>query len=343
MKKILVSALEPSANLHLKPVLQKLGEYELLGIFDEEFGEPILNSKEFSVMGFLDIFSKLKKAKKAIDKMAHLSLEASHVLLIDSPAFNLPLSRAIRKINKNVPITWYILPKVWAWKKKRAAEVEKYCTNLASIFPFEQSFYTRSVYVGNPLLDEIKQTKKSFENSGKIVFMPGSRKSEIKSLISVFKEVAASLNKENIIVIPKHFSAYELDELYGDLSAFAISKNAHESLLDAEFAFVCSGTATLEAAIIGTPLALCYKAKKIDYFIAKKFVKLNFIGLANIIFDFYALAPLHKEFLQENACAENLIHEYKNMDKNDYFLRAQKLKEILSHGSSQEVAKIIEV
>ncbi|MDR2789724.1 MAG: lipid-A-disaccharide synthase [Campylobacteraceae bacterium] len=343
MKKLLVSALEPSANLHLKPILKELGEYELSGIFDEEFGSPLLASKEFSVMGFLDIFSKLKKAKNAIDKMARLSLEASHVLLIDSPAFNLPLSQAIRKINKSVPITWYILPKVWAWKKKRAKKVEKYCTNLASIFPFEDKFYARAVYVGNPLLDEIRQAKKSLESSGKIVFMPGSRKSEIKSLMCVFKEVAARLGKENIIVIPKHFSAREIDEIYGDLNKFTVSKNAYESLLSAEFAFICSGTATLEAALIGTPLALCYKAKAVDYFIAKRFVKLKFVGLANIIFDFYGFKPLHEEFLQSAVNAENLIREYNNMDKNGYFSRAQKLKEILSHGSSEVVAKIIKI
>ncbi|MDR1614594.1 MAG: lipid-A-disaccharide synthase [Campylobacteraceae bacterium] len=343
MKKILVSALEPSANLHLKPILEKLGSYELAGIFDEEFGNPLFRSKEFSVMGFLDIFAKLKSAKKAIDKMADLSLKASHVLLIDSPAFNLPLAKKIRKINKDIPITWYILPKVWAWKPKRAAKVEKYCTNLASIFPFEERFYTRSIYVGNPLLDEIKQTKKNLENSGEIVFMPGSRKSEIKSLMSVFKEVAANLNKKNIIVIPKHFNSQEIDALYGDLSGFTISNNAHESLLSAEFAFICSGTATLEAAIIGTPLALCYKAKALDYFIAKRFVKLKFAGLANIIFDFYRHDALHKEFLQESVTAQNLIKEYHDMDKNRYFAHAQKLKEILAHGSSQEVAKIIGV
>ncbi|MDR0762605.1 MAG: lipid-A-disaccharide synthase [Campylobacteraceae bacterium] len=343
MKKLLVSALEPSANLHLKPILKELGEYKLFGIFDEDFGNPLFKSKEFSVMGFLDVFSKLKKAKTAIDKMARLSLEVSHVLLIDSPAFNLPLAKAIRKINKNVPITWYILPKVWAWKKKRAKKVEKYCTNLASIFPFEDRFYTRAVYVGNPLLDEIKQTKKSFENSGKIVFMPGSRKSEIKSLTPIFKEVAAKLNKENIIVIPKHFNTDEIETLYGDLSGFTISKDAHQSLLNAEFAFVCSGTATLEAAIIGTPLVLCYKAKALDYFIARRFVKLKFAGLANIIFDFYNKPPLHKEFLQDEVSVQNLLSEYENMNKEEFFKCSLKLKEILSHGSSEVVAKIIKI
>ncbi|MDR1976239.1 MAG: lipid-A-disaccharide synthase [Campylobacteraceae bacterium] len=343
MKKLLVSALEPSANLHLKPVLDRLENSELLGIFDEEFGKPLYASKEFSVMGFLDIFAKLKKAKIAIDKMAKLSLEASHVLLIDSPAFNLPLAKAIRKINKDIPITWYILPKVWAWRKKRAAKVERYCTNLASIFPFEDKFYTRSVYVGNPLLDEIKQTKQSLENSGKIVFMPGSRKSEIKSLMPIFKEVASNLQKEHIIVIPKHFSDEEIRVLYGDLEGFAVSKDAYKSLLEAEFAFVCSGTATLEASIIGTPLVLCYRAKAVDYFIAKRFVKLKFAGLANIIFDFYGKVPLHREFLQDDVSAQNLLDEYFSIDKEEFLRRSTELKTILSHGSSEVVAKIIGV
>ncbi|MDR0408618.1 MAG: lipid-A-disaccharide synthase [Campylobacteraceae bacterium] len=341
MKKILVSALEPSANLHLKPILDNMKDYELLGIFDPQFGKPVLSSDEFSVMGFLDIFSKIIKAKKAVKKIAKLSVEAEHVLLIDSPAFNLPLAKEIRKIDKNIPITWYILPKVWAWREKRAAEVEKYCTNLASIFPFEERFFTRLVYVGNPLLDEIKKTKKILNKNGKIVFMPGSRKSEVKFLMPIFKKVAASLNGENILVIPKHFNSHEIESLYGDLSGFIVSRDTYESLYEAEFAYICSGTATLEAALIGTPFVLCYKAKKLDFFIAKRFVKLKYVGLANIIFDFYKEPPLHAELLQEDVNVQNLLDEYKNTDKESFFEHSKKLKEILKHGSSEVVAKLV--
>ncbi|MDR1460345.1 MAG: lipid-A-disaccharide synthase [Campylobacteraceae bacterium] len=341
MKKLLVSALEPSANLHLKPILDSLKDYELFGIFDSQFGEPILDSGEFSVMGFLDIFSKIVKAKKAIKKMAKLSVKAEHVLLIDSPAFNLPLAKEIRKINKSIPITWYILPKVWAWRKKRAAKVEKYCTNLASIFPFEDRFFTRSIYVGNPLLDEIKNRKKDLNKNGKIVFMPGSRKSEIKALIDIFKETAKKLNKENVIVIPKHFDKDDIESLYGDLSGFTISYDAYESLYEAEFAYICSGTATLEAALIGTPFVLCYKAKKLDFFIAKRFVKLKYAGLANIIFDFCEEAPLHVELLQEDVNVQNLLNEYESTDRSSFFERSKKLEQILKHGSSEVVAKLV--
>jgi lipid-A-disaccharide synthase len=341
MKKLLVSALEASANLHLEPIVDNMNDCELLGIFDLRFGKPILSSNEFSVMGFSDILSKIAKAKKAIKKMTKLSLEAEHVLLIDSPAFNLPLAKAIRKINKDIPITWYILPKVWAWRKKRAAEIEKHCTNLASIFPFEDRFFTRSIYVGNPLLDEIKKIKKSLSKSGKIVFMPGSRKSEIKALINIFKDTAKRLNKESIVVIPKHFSKNDIELLYGDLSGFTISRNAYDSLYEAEFAYICSGTATLEAALIGTPFVLCYKAGGFDFFIAKRFVKLKYVGLANIIFDFYDEPPLHVELLQENVNVQNLLSEYENIDKESFFRRSKKLEKILKHGSSEIMAKLV--
>ncbi|MDR0579124.1 MAG: lipid-A-disaccharide synthase [Campylobacteraceae bacterium] len=339
--KLLVSALEPSANLHLKPVIDNIKECEFFGIFDQKFGKPFLSSDEFSVMGFSDIFFKIIKAKKAIKKMALLSLEVDHVLLIDSPAFNLPLAKEIRQINKNVPITWYILPKVWAWRRGRAKKVEKYCTNLASIFPFEDRFFTRSVYVGNPLLDEIEKQKKSLDKSNKIVFMPGSRKSEIKALIDIFKQTAKVLNKKSVIVIPKHFNEDDIKSLYGDLDGFTISRDTYGSLYESEFAYVCSGTATLEAALIGVPFVLCYKAKKFDYSVAKRFVKLKHVGLANIIFDFYNERPLHTELLQQDVSVQNLLREYEQMDKESFFKHSQKLKEILKHGSSKIVAKLL--
>lgn len=341
MRKILVSALEPSANLHLKPILDLLKNEEIMGIYDKSFGKPLYDSSEFSVMGFFEVFGKLKKAKEALKKMANLSLEAEHILLIDSPAFNIPLAKEIRKINKDVKITYYILPKVWAWKQKRVEKVEKYCTNLASIFPFEDRFYNKSVYVGNPLLDEITLVKETLTYNDKIAYLPGSRRSEIKRLIGIFKDVAKRLNKHNIVVIPKHFSDEEVDELYGDLSNFEISRDTRSALFESDFAFVCSGTATLEAAIIGVPQVLCYKAKAIDFFIAKRFVKLKYSGLANIIFDFENEKALHKEFFQKDVNVENLINEYEKMDRNEYFNHSQKLRQMLNKGSSQDVAKLI--
>ena len=282
--KLLVSALEPSANLHLEPILNAIDQCEIYGIFDERFGKPLMPSRAFSIMGFLDALPKIRKAKKAIKIMARMSFFVDKVLLIDSPAFNLPLAKAIKTINPNVEIIYYILPKVWAWKPKRVKEMEKYCTVLASIFPFEQQFYTKAVYVGNPLLDEIPLFKLRYEETGVVSFFPGSRKSEIRSLFPIYKELASKIEgKEKLLVIPAHYDYREIAEIYGDIHDFKICRNTYEALERSEFAFVCSGTATLEAALVGVPFVLTYKAKALDYWIAKQFVKLKHVGLANII------------------------------------------------------------
>lgn len=341
--KLLVSILEPSGNLHFEPILNGLGECELLGIFDERFGSPLLPSSAFSIMGFVDAIPKIKLAKETIKKMVKLSFEADKVLLIDSPAFNLPLAKAIKEANPDVEIIYYILPQVWAWKAKRVKKVEKYCDILASILPFEQKFYNKATYVGHPLLDEIATCKESYEKTGIISFLPGSRKSEIKKLFPIYKEVAKRVDKKNILVIPKHFKDKDIDEIYGDVSSFEISRDAHESFLRSEFAFVCSGTATLEASLIGTPLILAYKAKALDAFIARRFVKLSHVGLANIICDFEGFEPLHVELLQEDVTAKNLLREYEKADCERFFKNSVKLRDILAHGSANEMIKLLKV
>ncbi len=341
--KLLVSALEPSGNLHMEPILNSLENYELFGIFDERFGKPLLPSRAFSIMGFIDAIPKIRLAKKAIKDMAKLSLYVDKVILIDSPAFNLPLAKAIKEINPDVKIIYYILPQVWAWKEKRVAKVEKYCDVLASILPFEQQFYNRATYVGHPLLDEIPKCKQKYKKTGYIAYLPGSRKSEIKKLMPLYKEVAKKINKNNILVIPSHFNSSEIKEIYGDIREFDISRDTYKTFLKSEFAFVCSGTATLEAALIGVPLVLAYRAKAIDAFIARMFVKLKHVGLANIIFDFAGFKALHVELLQEDVTVENLMKEYIHMDRELFFANSQKLHEILKYGSKNEMIKLIKI
>jgi len=342
--KLLVSALEPSGNLHLEPILASLPSCELFGIFDERFGKPLLPSRAFSIMGFLDAIPKIRKAKKAIKIMARMSFFVDKVLLIDSPAFNLPLAKAIKTINPNVEIIYYILPKVWAWRPRRVAKVEKYCDVLASILPFEKYYYTKSIYVGNPLLDEIPQFKLCAEETGVIAFLPGSRKSEIKALMPIYKEVASKLEgKVKLLVIPPHLSYQEIIEIYGDVNGFKISRNACEAFLQSEFAFVCSGTATLEAALVGVPFVLAYKAKAFDYWLASHFVRLKHVGLANILFDFKKLEPLHVELLQEEVYADNLLQVYLTTDKQAFFNHAQKLRTILEHGSQEAMISIMKL
>ena len=389
--KYLISCLEPSANLHFKGVFEHLKKldpaYEICGIFDEKLGSPIYKSSEFSAMGFIEILPLILKAKRAIAQMTRLAAECDRVLLIDSPAFNLPLARAIKESGARAEISYYILPQVWAWKQHRAEKLKAFCDNLLSIWPFEAKFFgadckgdkgavpqeaeskdaslqeakdknvapkeyaarpseqsaktAKYSFVGHPLLDEIKFQKTSYEKQGKIAFMPGSRRAEISRLMPIFRALAPKFeNSERILIVPPHLMD-QRDEIYGPLDGFSIANDTPATLKDCDFAFICSGTATLEAALIGTPFVLCYKARAFDVWLARKLVKLKHVGLANIIFDFLGEEPLHEELLQGEVSAQNLLAAYERCDAAKFKLASEKLRDYLKFGSSENVAKIL--
>ena len=389
--KYLISCLEPSANLHFKEVFEHLKKLdsacEICGIFDEKLGSPIYKSSEFSAMGFIEILPLILKAKRAVAQMTRLAAECDRVLLIDSPAFNLPLARAIKESGARAEISYYILPQVWAWKPHRAEKLKAFCDNLLSIWPFEAKFFdadcegdkgavsqeakskdsalqetkdkdaapkedaarqssqsaktAKYSFVGHPLLDEIKFQKSSYEKQGKIAFMPGSRRAEISRLMPIFRALAPKFeNSERTLIIPPHLMD-QRDEIYGPLDGFSIANDTPATLKDCDFAFICSGTATLEAALIGTPFVLCYKARAFDVWLARKLVKLKHVGLANIIFDFLGEEPLHEELLQSEVSAQNLLAAYERCDAAKFKLASKKLRDYLKFGSSENVAKIL--
>jgi lipid-A-disaccharide synthase len=169
--------------------------------------------------------------------------------------------------------------------------------------------------------------------------LPGSRKSEIKSLMPIFRELAKQIDKNKILVVHPIYRD-KIEEIYGDVSDFEIEFNTKEVLLKSDFAYICSGTATLEAAIIGVPFVLMYKAREIEYLIAKMLVKLNYVGLANIIFERENLGQFHKEYLQKFDI-NSLLKDLKNLTLNEFREKSKKLREILKFGSGENVAKLL--
>ena len=311
--RILVTALEPSANLHLKEVLKafwaEYGEFELCGIYDEnlcaefeanlkqkskenfsensqeilnlnnapnpqeplnlgdtpnskgiKINKPLYSSHEFSAMGFVEVLPLIFKAKRAIKELVSLALERQNansstnspkpfdaVLCIDSPAFNIPFAKALNAAGVRAKKIYYILPQVWAWKKGRIPIIEANFDELASILPFDGQFFSKSTFVGHPLLDELKEFKdeSDFETilskeEGKktLSFLPGSRRSEIKRLMPVFRELALNFKGEKILCVPP-FNLARLDELYGDTKGFKVVTNTPQALKKSDFAFIC--------------------------------------------------------------------------------------------------------
>ena len=345
--KILVSALEHSANVHLKSLKNELSEeIEFVGIFDKELGEPIVDLRSLAVMGFVDAIMKLRFFFKLNSQMVKLAADVDKVLLIDSSGFNLPLAKKIKKLYPNKEIIYYILPQAWAWRKSRIPVLEQTVDKLCSILPFEKDYYSvvaQIEYVGHPLLDQITKFKTELnEKIENVLFMPGSRRAEISKLMPIYRKLRGFLNVNAILIIPNIFSKEEINELYGDISGFEVRDDAHKEMFEADFGFICSGTATLEASLIGIPFILSYIAKPVDYFIVSKLAKIEKVGLGNIMFLKYKGREMHPEFLQEDVTVENLLKSYKDYNREKFLLDSKELRKYLKHGSAKRMAEILE-
>ena len=353
--KILVSALEASSSAHLRRLMEEFdaGEVELCGIFDRDlspWGAPLYSPSDFSVMGFVDVLKKLAFILKAQNQMVELAASADKILLLDSSSFHLPLAKKIKAKYPQKEIIYYILPQVWAWKPWRTKALERYCDRLGAILPFEVGLYaSKAEYVGHPLLDSIKRYKGGLEGEG-IVFMPGSRRGEIRRIFPVFRALALEYfgDKRKILVVPQMYQGEDLGEIYGAgvEEEFEISFDARESLLGAEFAFICSGTATLEASLIGTPFVLGYRAKWLDYHIMRSFTDLRYIGLANIFYNAICgeragrgQSSMHLELVQEDFTPQKLFSAYEMMDRGEFFAKSRELLAYLKHGSAKTIAQ----
>ncbi len=346
--KILVSALEPSSNLHLYEVLKHTKDIELLGIFDGSLAQkkykPLYDISDMAIMGVVDAIKKLRWFFRVADEMVELADQADKILLMDSSGFNLPLAKKIKQRYPDKEIIYYILPQIWVTRPKRVKKIEKYCDRLLGILPFEIEYYSnKAQYIGHPLLDEINTTSYDPPLYNTIAYLPGSRRGEISKLMPIYRELREKLpTHKAILVVPSSFDDEKIEQLYGDIGEFEVSRDTHLSLQNSNFAYICSGTATLEATLIGTPFTLNYIAKSVDYFIGTKILGLRQIGLANIIFERLDGTTLHSEIIQDEVTVANLLSEYEHFDRELFSRKAQELRTYLKHGSSANVAKILE-
>lgn len=368
---LFISAIEPSANIHLKALAQEMDSItkqqhitlEIVGIFDNDVFSGCSNIqahssydlRAFSAMAFIDVIKKVFFYKRVNLEMIALAKTCQKALLIDSSSFHIPLAKGLK--GSGVEVVYYILPQVWAWKSWRAKEIERICNRLCAILPFELSMYPNAVqqnraqYVGHPLLDELP-IDSPLPRTQEIVFMPGSRQGEIKKIFPIFAQVAKQLHEPKILVAPSHFATLpkeELQNIYGEeIKEFTLSFDATKALQTCKFAFICSGTATLQAALLQAPFVLAYTMRPIEYHIVKFFVKLKVVGLANILYQGACNQQagksdqkLHTELIQDDLTPQNLLDSYHNFDCATYIKNAQTLRAYLQHGSSHNVARIL--
>lgn len=249
----------------------------------------------FNKMGFVEVFKNLHfflKTKKDLVKKMN-SLKPDCLVCVDYPGFNMPMMKAAYKAG--IPVVWYIAPMVWAWKQNRAKILGKFTSHIACIFPFETSYfspYTPNVsFIGNPLVEAINDESLKVSDQStlsRLAIVPGSRWQEVQnnltSMVESFKLLKQSFPHLNAVVSYCGNMPISFYEKAIENTGIKIETGPLRDLLsNCDIALVTSGTATLEAALLGVPLVTVYKTSWTNYVIFKRLLKIPYISLPNII------------------------------------------------------------
>ncbi len=263
------------------------------------------------------ILSQLSECKKDLVEFA-----PDVLICIDYPGFNFKMAKFAH--GQGIRTFYYISPKVWAWKERRVELIRKHVDRLFIIFPFEVEYFRQrgieAIYEGNPLMDSIAQTlatlptKEEFwrENGldGRpvVALLAGSRKSEVRRNMEFMVGLSKAHPEWQFVVAGVGWLSREMyDEFTAGSDVKVLIDKTYGVLHYADAAVVCSGTATLETALIGAPEVVCYRMDEFSYRVAKAFVKIGHISLVNIIMG----REVVRELLQHDMTIENASEELK--------------------------------
>lgn len=262
--------------------------------------QTVAHVRDINFMGFAEVVRNLGTIRGLFRIVEDdlRSYQPDVVILIDYPGFNLRIAPFVKKLG--IPVFYYILPQLWAWKKGRIKIIKKYVDNLFVILPFEKEFYANEGlavdFPGHPLLDAIGDLAAGEREQDLIALLPGSRTQEIDKMLPVMLEVAArhpELRFEIAGAPSRPASAYApYLEHYPGKNVTLVHGQTYPLLLRSRAALVKSGTSTLETALLGTPEVVCYKGGWVSYQIAKRLVNISYISLVNLILDRAAVTEL---------------------------------------------------
>ncbi|PYO45541.1 MAG: lipid-A-disaccharide synthase [Gemmatimonadetes bacterium] len=316
MRKVLFVAGEASGDLHAAGVASALRrirpDLELIAVGGPRLAEQgvrlIHRDHQLGVMGFLEVlrhvprhFQLLRTIRQMLDRG-----ELALVVLIDYPGFNMKVAASAKAAG--VPVLYYVTPQVWAWGAGRIPKLAQLVTKAAVILPFEEPLLRGhgidATFVGHPLLDrtvnmptcqEAREALGLAQNVPVLALFPGSRQQEIDRHIDAFVATTRDLQSKipHLQVIVSVAPTVALDS---DRCPFRLVHSASLSVLRAADAALCkSGTTTLEAAIADCPLVVAYRTGRISFLLAKRLVKVENIGLVNVV----AGREVAREFIQD--------------------------------------------
>jgi lipid-A-disaccharide synthase len=334
----LVRALQEKASAH------RLNFFGATGPLMRSAGvESIINSDELSILGLVEIGSALPKfwrAYKAL-KTAALERKPDAVILVDWPDFNFRLARSLHR--RGLKIIYYISPQLWAWRSHRVRNIERDVDLLLAILPFEPEWYAaRGVnhveFVGHPLAGEVhaSYTRDEFCRRQEldpakhiIALLPGSRRKELERILPPMLDAAAVIARQRddvqfVLVVAPSRSIDEAKEIFEARSDFLslqkrvriIHGETREALAASTAAAIASGTATLEAALLATPMVIVYKESAINWHTLGSLITAEHYGLVNLIAGERLVTELMQNDLNGEQLATELI-ELLDAEKNE--------------------------
>ena len=365
-KLVVIIAGEPSGDLHASQVArrlkEKLPEIELAGMggdLMESAGVKLLfHIRDSAVMGISEVLNMIPAflQKQRDLKKLIATKKPSVVVLVDFGDFNLGIAKFAHQLN--IPTIYYIPPKAWAWRGNRVDKLAKTTSIIASIFPFETEFYRKKganvEFVGHPLLDvaqtdftqtEAQKSLDIADNYPVVGLMPGSRRKEIQCLLPIMLEVAQNLLQripscQFILPLAPGIDRQSLPNMpFVEIIEDAV----YPSMRAADLMLVASGTATLEAACIGTPMIIVYKVSLLTWWIIQHFVNLEFSGLPNIIAGREIVPELLQDEVTTNQVTATAIDLLENPEQCQK--QRQELKQVSKSlgliGARKRVADLI--
>jgi lipid-A-disaccharide synthase len=353
--KLAVVAGEASGDLHAAEVIAELKKLdpnlETFGIGGDllqKQGMTILHhAREMGIVGLFNVIRHLGMFRRIFrELLARIERERPDVvLLVDYPDFNLRVAKRCKALGLRV--VYYISPQIWAWRRGRVKQIAKSVDHMIVIFPFEEEFYREHgvpvTYVGHPLIEELqsplpRQRERVAEGRVRVALLPGSRRMEVTALLPPMLDAIKILNVDAFIVQAPTIDRSLLESLAPGVKI--VPHDRGEAVANADIALSSSGTATLECAVLGTPVVVMYRLSPMTYRLAKWLVRLPHFSLVNIV----AGKQVVPELLQNDVTGPNIAAAVRKLlaesDRVREDLRAVRAK-LGEPGASRRAAEAI--
>jgi len=360
--KLAIVAGEASGDLHASEVVRALKKLEpdlqMFGLGGDLLARQgmtlIHHASEMGIVGLFNVLRHLPMFRRVFNELMERieSERPDAVLLVDYPDFNLRLAKRCKELG--IKVIYYISPQLWAWRKGRVRHIARYVDRMVVIFPFEEEFYRRHgvpvTYVGHPLIEQLAGVRKPARKPDvlRVALLPGSRRMEVQSLLPAMLDAVEILRRERrveaYVIQAPTIEHEELEQIMGakGIEVPILPHDRGEGVAAADVSISSSGTATLESAILGTPVVVIYRLSRATYALARKLVRLPHFSLVNIV----AGKNVVPELIQDDVNGVRIAAEVRKLAESplhesvraDLAVVREKLGE---PGAAERVAEVI--